>query len=123
METWGTSLFESNDMKYLFLNRLKDITTLIESAGIIHADLRLYNIFYYISSISSCACSSSNFPNQNIVVDIKLVDRDDCCFIGSPLENRGEYDERFPNLNVASSKVHTFFISAISKSIFGIITE
>ena len=104
---------EDVTVQQLFIVELQRICGLLESAGIIHCDLRDMNIFYK-SSISN----NSNTPTM----EIKVIDWDDSVRINHcvPYEllqaNRG--DIRFPHegdITIATTLYHRYFIDYMRK--------
>ena len=85
-----------------------DIIALFEAAGVIHLDLRLYNIFY---------------SYKNNLMEVKVIDWDDAQFINfnvpATLLSCREIDARFPRENneKATAAYHAFFIERITKDI------
>lgn len=93
----------------------------IGKAGVIHTDLREYNIYRVITRSQSCRNSGINFSSSSdISVDLKIIDWDDSVRINRNvpeelLEDRRR-DSRFPhddNAHVATMDYHDFFIDSL----------
>ena len=95
-------------IKSQFIAKLVDIIALFEAAGVIHLDLRLYNIFY---------------SYKNNLMEVKVIDWDDAQFINfnvpATLLSCRKIDARFPRENneKATAAYHAFFIERITKDI------
>jgi len=107
---------ETDIIKHEFIKRLKEIVLLIEETGIIHLDLRVYNIFYKCSHDTIPGTTNtieSSITSASVKVDIRIIDWDDCSIIERTISNKGAFDTRFPDTDIATKEVHSYFISSI----------
>lgn len=107
---------ETDIIKHEFIRRLKEIVLLIEETGIIHLDLRVYNIFYKCSHDVTHGTTNtieSSITSASVKVDIRIIDWDDSSIIERTISNKGTFDSRFPNTDIATKEVHSYFISSI----------
>ena len=108
-------LKEPNDILVsMFIDSVKVACELFTSAGIVHTDLRLYNIFYRVD-YSEC--------NKSIdMVHIKVLDWDDSVRLNEHIPREllqcRESDGRFPaRLTVATGEYHMFFVQALEEQL------
>jgi hypothetical protein len=102
-----------------FLEKLREALDAIASAGVIHLDLRLTNIFYKVSNVvgsSSSACSSSSAGATMMSMSIRIIDWDDCYLLGDKIDDhhydRIQGDLRYPHLlarNAVEDYHHVFW--------------
>lgn len=119
----------------LFLSSVARACKLIEQAGIIHTDLRLYNIFYRVTTPSSdsdaidaalvnASISAAGSGHPELSVSIKIIDWDDSVRINEAipqelLDDRYE-DLRFPqdpSFDVATAAYHEFFLESLKQEL------
>lgn len=99
----------SNEVVAMFIDKVKETCRLLVSAGIIHMDMRLYNIFYRVET------DVDGSPSD---VRIRVIDWDDSVRLNQYVPE--EYLQitrlttRFPGHYLATPEYHEFFIRSIT---------
>lgn len=112
--TYKTASNDISTLRKLFIQSLKNAVQRLKEAGVVHIDLRIYNIFYKVTK------DRSDEPE----VLIKIIDWDDCLLEGrtirKTIRDARNDDARFPPNKgepVKGNEFYRFFLDIILKEL------